>query len=178
MTVKPRAMPPTKWTFESRRSGLRRTIPLALYWEVACDPISDEWTPDEISPDELWSRWIADISPSYPAYAVPIYWYVTEDRRDGPGGVFESAPYLDSIRGDFLAYFTYPVNARTGDRVRWTALPVVDKRWRAGRADKGGFIQELTGWKPSPFQATVDLTVLARAAGVAAPSEYRVVMLP
>ena len=45
--------------------------------------------------------------------------------------------------------------------VSWTELHVADKAWRPGPlpigvASKGGFVQEVTGWKPAPFQPYVD----------------------
>jgi len=58
-----------------------------------------------------------------------------------------------------------PVNAKTGEPLNWFALPVVDKRWNTRRADKGGFIQEHTGWKPSVLQPYVYLPSLMEARG-------------
>jgi hypothetical protein len=52
------------------------------------------------------------------------------------------------------------VKALGGEEINWLRLPVVDKLWRADRGDPGGFIQEETGFKPSPFQSALDLRVL------------------
>ncbi|NER28870.1 MAG: hypothetical protein F6J89_14840 [Symploca sp. SIO1C4] len=61
---------------------------------------------------------------------------------------------------DFLNYFTSPVHFKTGEPLNWLSLPVVDKLWNNQRADKGGFIQEATGWKPSILQPFVYLRAL------------------
>lgn len=156
------------WTFTSLRSGYTKTVPLWLYWEVDGDPVSDEYEPREVDAVELWSLWRRRY-PSEPDSGEPvghkrITWYI-----EGPG-VIESAPGQDDARwrfpndDHFLAHFTWPVNPKTGDPVRWTALPAVDKLWRPGRADKGGFIQEATGWKPAPFQPYMDVDRIATLA--------------
>ena len=64
---------------------------------------------------------------------------------------------------DFLSFFTWPEDAETGKPLNWLELPVVDKLWRPNRADKGGFIQEATSWKPSILQPYVYLSSLERA---------------
>ena len=60
----------------------------------------------------------------------------------------------------------WPVDAETGDELDWLALPVVDKLWNSKRGDKGGFIQEATGWKPSILQPHVFLPALIDATRV------------
>ncbi|MFG3702407.1 hypothetical protein ACGF5C_31670 [Micromonospora sp. NPDC047620] len=162
------------WTFRSRASGYRKEEPLRLYWELHCDPISDDWLPDEISAEELWRLWITryprdeQAEAQFGTGAMRIWWFV-----DGHS-VFEGAPFQHpgaSRQGadDFLAHYTVPINVNTGEHIQWTRLPVVDKLWQPGRADKGGFIQEATGWKPSPLQPYVDVRQLARAARLALP---------
>jgi len=42
----------------------------------------------------------------------------------------------------------------------WLTLPVVDKLWNARRADKGGFIQVATQWKPAILEPYVYLPTL------------------
>jgi hypothetical protein len=44
--------------------------------------------------------------------------------------------------------------------MNWFMLPVVDKLWNSERFDKGGFIQEATGWKPSILQPCIYLPTL------------------
>ncbi|MGW3808831.1 GIY-YIG nuclease family protein [Micromonospora sp. NPDC005113] len=162
------------WQFRSRRSGYRKEEPLRLYWELHCDPVSDDWIPDEISAEELWRVWITRYPRDERAEtlfgpgAMQIWWFVEGQ------SAFENAPlqHADAYRyatGDFLTHYTTPINTATGEAIKWTRLPVVDKLWRPGRADKGGFIQEATGWKPSPLQPFVNVHQLARAARLALP---------
>ncbi|MFG1892644.1 hypothetical protein ACGFIP_01295 [Micromonospora zamorensis] len=166
--------PEREWTFTSQ-GGHTRTVPLHLYWELDGDPITDDWIPAEITAAELWENWLdryvnQPTRPRPTPCAVTIYWSV-----QGPG-ISETAPFQDwTGRGlrrepeNFLSFYTWPTDPKTDERLQWTRLPVVDKLWRARRADKGGFIQEHTGWKPSPLQATVDIDQIAQAAGVKRP---------
>lgn len=162
---------PTSWRFRSR-SGHENTVSLYLEWEVYCDPITDDYDPEEITAGDLWREWVRRyaaarlVEPTgLPLGHVDIYWSV----RGGP--IFEAAPFhaRPRLSVDFLTYFTWPRDARTGAPLCWGALPVADKLWRPGRADKGGFIQELTGWKPSPLQASVDVRQLAAMTGLPWP---------
>lgn len=139
------------WTFLSRRSGFEKEIELTLYWEVHGDPISDDYLPEEVSAAELWSMWRR----RYPDEKLRISWFVEGD------GTFEAAPHSGLGSSDFLSYFTWPVDG-DGNPLRWTDLPVVDKLWNAKRASKGGFIQQYSGWKPSPFQQEMDVAMLER----------------
>jgi predicted GIY-YIG superfamily endonuclease len=178
-----------RWTFRSRGSDHEKTVPLWLYWEVDCDPISDDYYIDEIEPEDLWREWVRRY-PSNPDAL--IGWYI-----DGPG-ICESAPLQDlrwrsvdqrkhgwttqqiveDARNTFLKYYTHPYDAETGDPIQWSALPVIDKVWREGNlprgpfTSKGGFIQEATGWKPSPLQPFVNVEQLAHASGLARPSLF------
>lgn len=150
------------YSFRGRKSGYERTVPLWLYWELDGDPITDDYYQDEISGFELWRLW----RKRYSEDVMKIYWYVV-----GPG-VIEAAPgcgFFEDESGrrqDFLSFFTWPIASDTGDLLKWPELPVANKLWRPGSAEKGGFIQEATGWKPGPFQATVDIRLLEAVARV------------
>lgn len=169
-----------QWTFDNLKHGnYKRTRPLWLYWEVHGDPISDDWAINDISPDELWQVWLTrtsrdvDAERHYGPGAVRIWWYV-----EGPG-VFEFAPHQEHTEdvyapANFLDHFTHPRGAEPWDLLQWTRLPVVDKIWRTHDLPdryerKGGFIQEATGWKPSPLQPYVNVHQLARAARLYTP---------
>jgi hypothetical protein len=161
---------PPLWRVVSRRGGyVRPAVPLHLSWELECDPISDDYYQYEISAYGLWCKWISQYvvprlaAPTdHPPRHVGIYWSVVGD------SMYEAAPFqaLPWLSEDFLTYFQWPTNAATGKRLRWADLPVDDKLWRPGRVDKGGFIQELTGWKPSPLQPSVDIDQLAAMSGL------------
>ncbi|MEZ0092426.1 hypothetical protein [Streptacidiphilus sp. EB129] len=153
----------TEWTFRNRRSHQERRTPLVLSWEVDGDPITDDYTPSAISAHELWDLW-------FPKYAsdgtAPIHWSVKGN------GIAESAPFQigqAQDQPDFLSPddgFTWPEQTRSGERVNWLRLPVRDKLWHGQRGDKGGFIQELLGWKPSPLEPVFHARAIAAAAGI------------
>ena len=142
---------PTPYTTTSHRYGRTRTTPLELWWEVRGDPMSDDYDPDETHPAEVWRAWRRQ----FPDGILPISWFVMG------GAIFEAAPGHGLGVGDFLSHYSWPIDP-DGQPLRWASLPVVDKLWRPGRADKGGFIQELTGWKPSPFQSVMEVAEIEK----------------
>lgn len=152
------------WKAKSRCTNYEWESKLGAYWEVDYDPISDDYTPEEISADELFGLWVRKVSETYSDGLIPVLWYVTGyDKR-----IFEFMPFqfneFDTNRySDFLDYFTWPINKETGDRLNWLALPVVDKLWNSNRGDKGGFIQEVTHWKPGILQPYVYLGSLLQS---------------
>lgn len=130
--------------------------PLELNWEVSGDPISDDYTPDEISAEELYSLWREKYVP--PHGWVTIHWQVRGN------GIFEAffdgdaGPSMDDGNG-FFRYF------RIESEINWlTDVPVLDKLWTPTRADKGGFIQSTLGWKPSALQTLAHIPTLESAA--------------
>jgi len=159
----------TKWRFTALQSGVEKVGELKLYWEVEGDPISDDSLPGEESARELlerWLTWVWDRKAFHHDLGVPhvpIHWYVMGD----DSGTFEAAPPIIPLdrHDNFTPFYSHPAEVDTDEPVNWLRLPVVDKRWRDGAADKGGFIQEATGFKPSSFQPALDLRVL-HAAGV------------
>jgi hypothetical protein len=149
------------WTFSGKQHEFERTTDLWLAWEVQGDPITDDYTPSEVSAADLWSMWRQQNA----GERLPILWMVRGD------GIGELAPFLGGggLGQDFLTFYTWPVDAE-GERLRWTDLAVEDKLWDNERADKGGFIQEYSGWKPSPFQQEMDVALLERVLNIAAPA--------
>ncbi|MGW6842275.1 hypothetical protein [Streptomyces sp. NPDC054958] len=149
----------TAWTFRNRQGGPGRTTWLEMGWEVSGDPISDDFTPDEITAEDLWNRWLSEYGKTEPA---KIYWFILGH------GTFEAAPFAphNPMDEDFLTHFTWPVHSETGEKLNFLRLPVRDKLWNDKRGDKGGFIQQRTGWKPSPLQPFCDAETIAKAAGV------------
>ena len=151
----------TVWSYRSRLADFERRGPLYLSYEITGAPLSDEYTPGEASALDLWNLW-------YPQYAASgeagIWWSVRDDGSTGMGS--ESAPFGDPGFDDFLTSYAWPQDARTGEPLNWARLPVQDRQWNAERDDKGGFIQELTGWKPSPFERVFRAELIAKAAGL------------
>jgi len=157
----------TVWKFQQRRGGLECHAALEAYWEVHLDPISDDFTQEEISAVDLFSRWARQIRKKSEDELIRISWFVNVEGPDVK--TFEYMPFqLRHWRTDnpedFLSFFTWPTNVQTGDYLNWLELPVVDKLWRPSRANKGGFLQEATGWKPSILQPYVYLPSLEKAA--------------
>lgn len=136
---------------------------LVAYWEVHLDPMSDNYTPFEISAEDLLQQWAVDARSDFPDELIPIHWFA-----ESPGqGKFQQMPFqfnhlkkVDPQPEDFLSFYRWPVDSRTDEPLNWLTLPVVDKYWSAERATKGGFIQEATGWKPSILQPFVYLPTL------------------
>jgi hypothetical protein len=139
------------WVFRHKVSNYEHRTVLMAYWEADHDPISDDYTTDEVTAVELFEKWRRKVAERHPDGLVPIHWFAEGD------GILEFMPFQHvHVRGyeipGFLDEFTWPTEAETGQRLRWAELPVIDKRWRRGDAAKGGFIQEATGWKPSILQ--------------------------
>jgi hypothetical protein len=156
----------TRWRFTSP-SGTEKLGTLSFYWELPNDWITDDETPDTATADELleqWLRWLWDAKPFDEELGVPhlpIRWSVHGE----DSAAFETAPSL--IPGDrtetFETVYSHPEDAETEEPINWLRVPVQDKLWRPGRGNKGGFIQEATGFKPAALQPTFDLRVLGAA---------------
>jgi hypothetical protein len=155
------------WRVQNLRTGAAWEGPLCAYWEVESDPISDDYSPDEISAQDLLRKWAARVSEKHPSGLIPIQWFV-ESRE---AAKFNSMPFTyDHFEGKykvetFLDFFGWPENAVTGEPLNWMKLPVLDKGWTTRQASKGGFIQEATGWKPAVLQPFVYLGSLLHATG-------------
>jgi hypothetical protein len=141
------------WRFYSRQNqGLERVTPHLASWQVEGDPISDDYTREDIDAEDLFNLWAKQVGRKHRDGIVPIYWSVL-----GEGGFgSEAMPFqLDAVRGtseDFLTFYTWPVHDVTNELLNWLGLPVINKLWNWKQTDKGGFIQEHTGWKPSILQ--------------------------
>jgi len=166
--MNPRTYPHgTRWTFTALRGGNRVIGNLSLSWEVNGDSISDDYDPDEIAAEDLldlWLDWVWQNKAFHPEIGEPhvsINWFA----HGAETGTFEFAPPIvpGDDRDNFLTFYSEPLEADTEEGINWLRLPVLDKLWRPGRADKGGFIQEATGFKPSALQPTLDLRVLGAA---------------
>ncbi|MDX5526169.1 hypothetical protein PV677_36480 [Streptomyces sp. DE06-01C] len=192
MTTDPDAPPTTvlpygpgnRWTFQARGTSYTQTAELALLPEIDGSSITDEYVPADITALELWAMWVGKYADyqheqhpdDYDPGEVRINWTVTTLKV---GGVFELAPYSYDTRAtrtspympreNFGTVYTPPVHVVTGEPLNWLRLPVLDRGWNETVANKGGFIQELTGWKPSPLQPTVDVRQIGAAAGLYVP---------
>lgn len=152
----------SSWNFSNRQTGRSLEGTFESRWEVSLDPISDDYTPNEISAIDLLGQWVKQVKAKYPDNLIPIYWFVLVK---GSGiNTFENMPaqynHFSDVNKDFLTFFTEPTNSTSGQKINWLNIPVNDKFWNSNRADKGGFIQEATGWKPSALQPYVYLPAL------------------
>lgn len=144
------------WDFQSKKGGPeahREGEELFLEWSLDYDDISADYSEDTPAA-EVFQVWLSQIPEG--VEDINIDWVVRP--------VSEGLPFVGDDE-DFLTYYRWPTHSATGDRLSWFRLPVQDKAWNAERADPGGFIQEVTGWKPSAFQRTVHLPTLLRASG-------------
>lgn len=161
--VKARRQMPV-WRVRSLHSDYEWEGVLVAYWEVELDPISDDYSPREIDAHELFHKRESRVRDQYRNGLVPIHWFA-ECREQGK---FDHMPFQFNhfpqySREDFLSLFAWPINSVTGERLNWLTLPVADKLWNSRRADKGGFIQQATGWKPAVLQPYCYLPALVRA---------------
>lgn len=149
-------MPINAWNFESIQHGpgpaSRLREELVLGWSLDHDHIS-RYFDAENTAVEVFEKWLSSVGD---AEDLEIRWSLPT--------VGEGVPFLGEDE-DFLTFYRWPTHSDTGERLNWLKLPVEDKSWNAERADNGGFVQEVTGWKPSAFQRTVHLPTLLRASG-------------
>lgn len=166
-----------RFTFRGRSHGyVNKNTPLSLSWSVYNDAISQNYTFEEASTTALWGSWITAIDWQRVADTyrlspgvLPISWLV-----DPVTELLPTFTELDETEANFLTYYSWPTHDETDERVQWSRLPVNDKVWNADVWMRGGFIQEATGWKPSPLQRSVDIPVLAKASGLRGPDLHGV----
>ena len=154
------------WKCQNLKTGFEPEGTLEAYWEVSFDPISDDYTPQEADARELFHIWERQVREKYPNGLIPVYWFV--DYKGSNVATFEAMPFQFEhfpgfIAENFLTFFTWPINATTGEPLNWLSLPVKDKLWNAKQQNKGGFIQQATGWKPAILQPHVYLPTLESA---------------
>ncbi|WP_219928101.1 hypothetical protein [Arthrobacter sp. HMWF013] len=144
------------WNYESIQYGpgpaSRERQELVLGWALEHDGFSQYYDSDTPA-TEIFSKWLAAVGE---AEDLEIHWWMPN--------IGEGVPFMGRD-SHFLTFYRWPTHSDTGERLNWMTLPVEDKAWNAERTDGGGFIQEVTGWKPSPFQRTVHLPTLLRASG-------------
>jgi len=151
----------TIWRWRNEESSLNLEGHLEANWEVELSAMSDNYTPDEVDAGDLLRIWATDARKRYADGLIPIVWFVDSDEGKSEFMPFQEFGAANTPRlKNFLTYFTWPTNSKTDQPLNWLELPVADKRWIAGRADKGGFIQEATGWKPGILQPFVFLPSL------------------
>lgn len=91
------------WRVRSLKTDYTWEGPLEAVWEAQLDPISDDFTPDEIGATELLQRWAERVREYCPDGLVPIYWSVRSQ------GKFERMPFQFHLKEyeDFLTEFSW-----------------------------------------------------------------------
>lgn len=144
----------TTWNFQSKMDGSPcKDVRLELEWSVPeAAYFSDNYLPEDIGAGELLERWAKEHAG---IRTLPIHWIITAPE------ILEKAPFCGEDE-DFLSFYTHPwVPTRL---LNFAELPVKDQTWRIGEdRGKAGFIQEATGWKPSPLQGSMDLGTVMEA---------------
>ena len=143
-------------TVVTKRGNVSQTE-LVLWWELDYEMITDDYLPGEADCFELFEEWDSILRRKKLPDERPIWWFVV-----GPG-VCEFAQGDPSApnTGHFNEHY-YLGDAAGNYRMDIDVLPVASKNWRSGNADKGGFIQQATGWQPTPLLPTVSLSMLRR----------------
>jgi hypothetical protein len=165
-----------KATWEAKKySDKPLTGTLELSWELECAAFSDNFLRTD-APQSVWTAFIHGQvnGGKYDPENWPILWFVDNDATG-----IEEAPFQDDWyklvglepQDDhcFLDYFTWP-KLPDGSRISWLEVPVADEVWTTKHTTKNGFIKAATGWAPSPFQNSVNLRTIARAANVTVPA--------
>jgi hypothetical protein len=154
----------TNWKFYNLKTGENLEGSIEIDWELdLSSTMSENYTLDNISAHDLFREWSDEVEKKYPNGLIPISWFV---QVNGPDlDICEQMPFQfedtpDEKRGNFLAFYTQPINSVTKTSLKWWAMPVKDKYWSSNQHDKGGFVQQATGWKPSVLDPYIDLHVL------------------
>lgn len=137
-------------------------MPLTLNWFLPEAASISDSTQEDMSARQALKAWLDRLDG---ATTLPISWAVSGE------GIFEKAPFCPPDEDDpkpenFLTFYTWPVHAGAGQRLKFTQLPIADETWERGLSrGKAGFVQAATGWKPSPLQQTMDLEIILAASG-------------
>ena len=155
-------------TFTSRINGHTKSGSLIAYYYVNYESITDDYDLDEISAFDLYKRWRA-LAEKRNEDTIEISWTVAGC------GTFDPHPLaqhhwtrIEPYNKTWVDIYTDPWRT-DGEPFRWLDLPIVYKRWNAQypqARDKGGFIEELTGWRPAPLQPFLNLRQIDALVGM------------
>ncbi|OAN29120.1 hypothetical protein A4X17_05970 [Plantibacter sp. H53] len=156
-----------RWLITTTKYAVQKEVRLGLHWWADGDSVSDDYTSDD-SPEEILGVWLAQLSDDvvHISWSVQV-WESDDDRHwsTEPAPRFSQGNFGRNGADSFETHYRPPQNLSSDEPINWNRLPVVDKLWTE-RGDKGGFLQEVTGWKPSPFQTHVDTRLVLAAAGM------------
>lgn len=122
--------------------------------------VFQDYAPEEISADDLFRMWVGMVRsrPEHKSGFVDIWWSVCFSDQ------VELAPFMGHLCECPTIYDYW--HQCGGEPFNWMTCPVADTKWNNHRRKTRytGFIQEVTGWKPSPLQSSVYLPALIHAA--------------
>ncbi|WP_257139642.1 hypothetical protein [Streptomyces sp. or20] len=139
------------------------------------DALHQEW-PDRYRPGEVHINWgvtcpdektISEHAPHAHQHPGANPKYMTPAELDTHRYLYGHS--AAGFHEDFLTHFTLPVHSVTGEPLNWLRLPVLDREWNPTTSNRGGFVQQATGWKPFPLQPTMDVRQVGAGAGLYVP---------
>lgn len=155
---------PVEYEFTHKLDGHTRRGYLYAGYEIRYEALSDDYdsaeTPAWVVYDR-WRDWARTREEHYPL-GVRINWYVAGC------ATFDDHPtahdhFPDSDGSYKWTHYFHAPKRIDGKPFNWSDLPIEVKRWHPGfSCTKGGFIEEHTGFRPSPLQPFVTLEQLER----------------
>ncbi|MDF2155305.1 hypothetical protein [Vibrio sp. CAU 1672] len=148
--------------YNLRNPAYTVTGELIAKYEIDHSAMAYDYTGD-LSAYELFEKWVEVARSQSTDGMVDICWHVTvQGQRFKPE--FMPGQCGSAGEGDFLSYFSQPVNVETGQSLEWSAVPVKLPVWDEENLEGRGFIEYVTGWQPSPRQSQVSIDFLVEAA--------------
>lgn len=159
------------WNVVNRDKTFSRETTLWLEYEVAGSIVGDEYDLAEYPADLMLEEYVRQVDSGklQDANGLPeghrhITWSIHGSNLGGELAPFQPDRWSDMPEHeDFLTFFQWPKSAVDGVKLNFLQLPVRDMAWNKQQRDRGGFIQEATGWKPAAFQPTLWLPGLFSA---------------
>lgn len=149
-------------TFMNQQTGQPYNTPIEALWRLDfSEEIARQYPPGQLGIEEMFRLWAQEVADSFFNEWIQIDWFI----RCPEVGILEPAPrqsryqhYLE--KPTFATKFTHPYDNQTNDRLLWADVPVAELLWIPQQWDSSGFIQQVTHWKPSMLQPSVELSWL------------------
>jgi hypothetical protein len=108
-----------RWRSRNHRHDFEWEGPLVAYWEAELDPISDDYTPDEIPAIDLLKLWGKRVGEKHADGLIPVHWFI-ESREAAKFNCTPRAFTYDHFHGkfqieDFFTFFSWPEHVITGN---------------------------------------------------------------
>lgn len=156
--------PPVELEITHKLDGHKRRGYLYAGYAINYEALSDEYDCSETPAWVVYDRWRdwARKRPEHHPLGVSISWHVAGL------GTFDDHPtaydhYQEASRIYKWTHWFHTPQRTDGEPFNWSDLPIEVKRWHPSfECAKGGFIEEHTGFRPSPLQPFVTLDQLER----------------